>query len=250
MSTTVISPTFAALDLRRMLRNKAAMFFTVVLPAFMYVVFGLGSDEEYGSGDVAFYIMVSLACYGATTATTTVVGSAALEQQLGWGRQLALTPLRPIGFVAMKAAVAMLVAAVAVALIYLMGALTGATAPASDWVVSALVVWLGSAMFAAYGLAISLNFRGENAVSIASGLIVVLAFLGNLFSPLSGVILEIGRFTPLYGYAALARYPQTGGWTPADTHDAWWLMTANVIAWTVAFAALALVGVRRGRERT
>lgn len=240
---------YATLDLRRMLRNKATMFFAVALPAFMYVVFGLGSDDSYGSGDVAFYVMVSLACYGAATATTSVAGSAALEQQLGWGRQLALTPLRPIGLVMTKAAAAMLTAAVAAGLIYLVGGTTGATGSAGDWVVSALVVWLGSAMFALYGLAISLHFRGDNAVSIASGLIVVLAFLGNVFTPLSGVILDIGRFTPLYGYAALARYPQTQGWTPSDTHDEWWLMLANVIVWTLCFAALALVGVRRGRER-
>ena len=26
-------------------------------------------------------------------------------------------------------------------------------------------------------------------------------------------MLDLGRFTPLYGYAALARYPLTDGWT-------------------------------------
>ena len=27
-------------------------------------------------------------------------------------------------------------------------------------------------------------------------------------------MLDIGRFTPLYGYVALARYPLTDGWLP------------------------------------
>ena len=64
----------------------------------MYVVFGLGSDDPVGSADVAMYVMVSMAAYGAVTATTGVAGSAALERTTGWGRQLALTPLRPLSF--------------------------------------------------------------------------------------------------------------------------------------------------------
>ena len=59
-----------------------------------------------------------------------------------------------------------------------------------------------------------LAFRSDNSVGIASGLIVIMAFLGNVFTPMSGLILDIGRFTPLYGYAALARYPLTDGWIP------------------------------------
>ena len=112
-----------------------------------------------------------------------------------------------------------------------------------------MLVWVGSALFAIYGLAVCLVFRSENSVGIASGLIVVMAFLGNVFSPMSGLLLDIGRLTPLYGYAALARYPLTGGWTPTGAHDPLWLLVANVLAWTVIFAGAAAWGVRRGRER-
>ena len=144
----------------------------------------------------------------------------------------------------------MAVAAVPVALIYAIGAATGATGTSSDWLLSAAVVWLGSAVFAVYGLAVCLVFRGPNAPGIAAGLIVVMAFLGNVFTPMDGLLLDIGRFSPLYGYAALARYPVTDGHLPTGDHDPLWLPVANVIAWTVIFAALALLGVRRSRERT
>jgi ABC-2 type transport system permease protein len=240
---------YAALDLRRQVRDRVQMFFVVALPAFMYVVFGLGSDDPVGSGNVAMYVMVSMAAYGAVTATTGVAGSAALERTSGWGRQLALTPLRPVSFLVLKTALAMVVAAVPIALIYAIGAVTGAVGTPSDWLVSAVVVWAGSALFAVYGLAVCLAFRSENSVGIASGLIVVMAFLGNVFTPMSGLILEIGRFTPLYGYAALARHPITEGHGPAGVHDPLWLPVANVLAWTVIFAGVALWGLRRGRER-
>lgn len=253
MSTTLHTPAamagYAVLDLRRQLRDRVQMFFAIALPAFMYVVFGLGSDDRSGSGNVAMYVMISMAAYGAVTATTGVAGSAALERTTGWGRQLALTPLRPVSFIALKTGLAMAVAAVPVALIYAIGAATGASGTVSDWLLSAAVVWAGSSLFAVYGLAVCLAFRSDNSVGIASGLIVIMAFLGNVFTPMSGLILDIGRFTPLYGYAALARYPLTDGWGPTGTHDPLWLPVGNVLAWAVIFAGVAMWGLRRGQER-
>ena len=242
--------TYARLDLRRQLRDRFGMFFVVGLPTFMYLVFGLGSEDAVGSGNVAMYVMISMAAYGAVTATTSVAGSAATEQVMGWGRQLGLTPLRPLAFVAAKAAVAMTVAAIPVALIFSIGAATGARGSWDDWVLAATIVWLGSALFAIYGLAVTLAVRGSNAAGIASGMIVVMAFLGNVFTPMSGLMLDLGRLTPLYGYAALARFPLTDGWLPVGGRDPLWLPVANVLAWTVIFSLLALWGVRRSRART
>jgi ABC-2 type transport system permease protein len=243
-------PAYARLDLRRQLRDRIGMFFVVGLPTFMYLVFGLGSEDPVGSGNVAMYVMVSMAAYGAVTATTTVAGVAATEQTMGWGRQVSLTPLPSLAFVAIKTAVAMLVAAVPIALIYAIGAATGSSGNAFDWLASAGIVWLGSAVFAVYGLAMCLVFKGENAAGIASGLIVIMSFLGNVFTPMDGIILEIGRFTPLYGYAGLARYPISEGHLPIGAgHDSVWLLLANVCSWTVIFAALAVWGLRRRRER-
>ena len=240
---------YTRLDLRRTLRDRGALFFIVVLPVFMYLVFGVGGDESVGSGNVAMYVTISMAAYGAVTATTSIAGQAAQEQQLGWGRLLALTPMRPVSFLLVKAAVAMSVAAVPVLLIYLVGAFTGARAPWQDWLASGVLVWLFSGVFVLYGLAVCLIFRGPNAVAVASGAVVLLAFLGNVFIPLEGTMLAIARFTPLYGYAALARYPLTDGWTPDDSYDPLWLPVVNVAVWTVVFTLLALWGLRRSRSR-
>src|SRR5699024_9054496 len=118
-------------------------------------------------------------------------GSAALERSQGWGRQLGLTPLRDSQFVATKAIVAMIIAIIPVGLIYLVGALTGAHGTGWVWFVTALVVLAGAALFSVYGLIFGLIFRGESAVGAASGSLVVLAFLGNVFFPLSGLLLSI-----------------------------------------------------------
>jgi ABC-2 type transport system permease protein len=78
---------------------------------------------------------------------------------------------------------------------------------------------------------------------------VIFAFLGNLFIPLSGALLTFAKFTPLYGYAALARYPLTEGYLPDGSRDPLWLPIVNVLAWLAVFGVSAVLLVRRGRER-
>ena len=193
--------------------------------------------------------MVSMAVYGAVTATTTISGGAALERFQGWGRQLGLTPWSSAGYVTTKSAVAMTIAAVPVALIGLVGALTGAEATPLAWVLSLGAAWLGSAVFSAYGLAAGMAFRSESALGVAGGSLVLLGFAGNLFVPLSGLMLDLARFTPLYGVNALARYPLTGGVISEGVSDPLWLPILNVVAWALILGGVAAVLVRRRQGR-
>ena len=134
-------------------------------------------------------------------------------------------------------------------LTYTLGALTGARGTASAWVLSALLCLVGSAVFAVYGLLVGTAFTSEAAVGAASGTMVIFAFLGNLFIPLSGIMLTIAKFTPLYGYAALARFPLTEGYLADGSQDPLWVPLLNVVAWLAIFGGAAVYLVRRGRER-
>ncbi len=247
-----MNATFTLLEMRRITRDWSGMFFTAVLPAFFYLIFGATVDarsETIGNGNVAMYVMISMAAYGAVTATTSIGGQAALERQQGWGRQLGLTPLADSSYIAMKALIAMTVASVPILLTYAWGAATGASGTARAWVLSGLLCLVGSAVFAVYGLLIGTAFRSEAAVGAASGTMVIFAFLGNLFIPLSGLLLTVAKFTPLYGYAALARYPVTEGYLTDGSRDPLWVPVLNVVAWLTIFSLGAVHFVRRGRER-
>lgn len=82
-------------SLRRVLRDLVTMFFVVGLPAFMYVLFGASagySQQSAGNGNVALYVMISMAAYGAVTATVGIGGMAAVERMQGWGRQARAHP--------------------------------------------------------------------------------------------------------------------------------------------------------------
>ena len=247
--------TFLGLEIRRVLRDYPSMFFIVVLPAFFYVIFGAAqgySEQDAGNGNVAMFIMISMAAYGAATATAGIGGRAAMERMQGWARQLGLTPLRDSSFVSMKTLLAVAIGAVPIVITYVLGAATGAEGTGLAWLLSALALVIGAMVWALYGLCAGLMFGSEAAVGAASGLLVILSFLGNLFIPLSGTMLSIARFTPLYGYVALGRYPLTEGYVlDGDdlVHEALWIPMANVVVWTAILALLATWLVRRGRAR-
>ena len=244
--------TYWAIDLRRTLRDITNIFFIVGLPLVMYFVFGSAQsyrDAPVAHGNVGAVVMISMAVYGAVTATTAISGGAALERFQGWGRQLGLTPWSGAGFVVTKSAVAMTIAAVPVLTVGIAGAATGAQATPLAWVLSLGAAWLGSAVFAGYGLSAGMAFRSESALGVAGGSLVLIAFAGNLFIPLSGVMLDLARFTPLYGVNALARYPITGGVVADGVVDPVWLPVLNVVAWALILGTTAAVLVRRRRGR-
>ena len=59
--------TVLGIELKRMLRNRRTIIFTLVLPAALLLSFGgqKGWQEQAGSGNVAAYILVSMGLYGA-----------------------------------------------------------------------------------------------------------------------------------------------------------------------------------------
>ena len=219
----------------------------------MYLVFGLGADEPVGSGNVAMYVMISMAAYGAVTATTQRRRERGDRAGDGLGpparrsRRCGRSPSWPP-----RRASRWSVAAIPVSLIFAIGAATGARGNCVRLGARrGAVVWLGSALFAVYGLAICLVFRGPNAPGIASGMIVVHGVprqrlhaderLHPRPRPLHAA-LRLRRAGPLPAHRGL---PADGG-----GRDPLWLPVANVLAWTVIFALLALWGVRRSRART
>ncbi|MGO1545625.1 MAG: ABC transporter permease [Gulosibacter sp.] len=251
---------YTGFELRRNLRMYTNLLFMVGLPVAMYVIFGAMqeySTSELGSGrgNVSAQIMVSMATYGAVTATSGLAGAAAVELQQGWGRQLALTPFTRLGYITSKTIVALALAILPILAVYIVGGLMDAEMDAWIWPATGALILVGGIVFALYGLAFGLMFRSESAVSAASGLVVILMFLGNAFVPLSGVLLEIAPFTPVWGVMQLALWPLSEGVgiDPEATNGmieyALWQPITNIAVWTIVFGLIALLSARRGTSR-
>ena len=119
--------TVLGIELKRMLRNRRTIIFTLIFPAALLLVFGgqAGWQDKAGSGNVAAYILISMALYGAALTAAAGGSMVALERALGWSRQLRLTPLNPVAYIVMKATVALAMGALAIAAVNVAGLLQG-----------------------------------------------------------------------------------------------------------------------------
>lgn len=239
-------------ELLRLARDPVTLLVVVALPVVFYLGFALGVPSPGADrATVRASLMVGMAAYGAATAASTIAGQAAVDRVQGWGRQLALTPLRDGDHVLVKAAVAVGAGLLPTLVVYAAGALTGVRMAPLAWVASALVVVLGASTWALYGLAVGLAGRTQSATAAASAGLVLLGFVGDVFLPLSGGLQRLGQVTPMYGWVQLARFPVDGGRPLFDGQlaDPWWQSVLATILWWLVFAGLAVRQVARSRER-
>lgn len=260
MSTATAVPNYIGIELRRQLRMVANVTFMVLLPILLYLIFGAMQDYattelENGRGNVSGSLAISFGAYGAITGTAGLAGAAAVEMQQGWGRQLALTPFTRGHFVLSKTLVAIVLAIIPVLAVYAVGLLTSARMDLWVWFAAGAITVVTSVVFALYGLAIGLLFRSEAAVSAASGMIVILMFLGNAFTPLSGFLLDFSVYTPVWGIMQLAQWPLlegqllSNGLGEEPVQYELWQPLLNVAVWSAVFAIIAMLAMRRTTSR-
>jgi ABC-2 type transport system permease protein len=255
--TTTRTLRFTAHDLRRLVNDRAMLFFSMGLPVVLYLVFGAAmgyGDETIGTGDVRAYVMIGMGLYAGITGAVAAAGTVVIEADTGWGRQLALTPLTA-GQQLFSNVVAILVrAALPVAAVFVVGAVTGASMPGYAWALSLLLAVVVAVPFGFYGMVWTQLSPTQTSVSIASTSVVVLAFLGNMFMPMPEGLFAVGRFTPLYGAGALARWPLTGGeqsvsYGDGTVTDPLWWAVVNTVVWAAVFVVVVLALRRREKGR-
>lgn len=232
------------LEVRRMLRNRRTLFFIIVFPNIFFYLFGIAGGAARGGPGAITLVMINMAVYGAMVGTTSGGAAVALERSLGWSRQLRLTPLSPVAYIAMKVLVSMVLGAIAIGSTYLVGALNGVHLTASQWMLSAVASWGASFVFAAFGLFMGYLLPSENVMQFVGPLLAVMAMFGGIFVPLQFMpktIQTMARFTPMYGVGQLARAPVTGEITA-------WALVA-LICWTLLFGAGAAALFRRDTSR-
>ncbi len=229
------SLTVLRIELRRMLRNRRTVIFTLLLPAALTLSFGgqSGWQDKAGSGNVAAYILISMAMYGAALTAAATGSMVAMERAVGWSRQLRLTPLNPVAYILMKALIALVMGALAIATVNVVGLLQHkAQMPTHVWIASAVVTVFCTLTFAALGVFVGYIVPGENAMQILGPGLALLSFLGGLFIPLSQyapAVRHVAYWTPMYGVSEVARSPLT--------HELPWYAVANAVVWFALFVS-------------
>ncbi len=252
---TGLNPTVLGIELRRVLRNRRTMIFTLVFPVVMFLFISTqieAAGEHTATTVVGPYIMISMAIYGAIMATTSAGASVSIERASGWSRQLRLTPLNPAAYILIKVLSALLLGALATVMTFLVGWVTHkAQMPTQVWVQSALVVVVGSLVFAAFGLFMGYLLPSENAMQFLGPILAILSIFGGIFSAPIDPASTFGRIaslSPIYGLSQIAHWPLTAA-LPGATDEFLVSWVVNMVAWGLLFAGGAVWRFRKDTAR-
>lgn len=246
--------TYLGIELRRKLRNRRTLIFTIAFPVVMFCIIGLPLRETAltdtplaaGGPSVAAYIMVSMAMYGVMMSAVQTGASVGIERAQGWSRQLLLTPLNPLVNIVIKMIAGMVLGLFAVVSTYIAGAVSGIDLSLFQWVVTGVAGWLlAGAVFTTLGLMVGYLVPGENSAQITSLATVLLSFLGGLFYPVSSMpdlLQTVAKLTPVYGIGELARSPLTG-----DAFEPWALV--NALVWLGILLVATVLAFGRDTKR-
>jgi ABC-2 type transport system permease protein len=238
--------TLVRLEIRRTLRNRRFMFFSVIYPAVLFLVVAgpQGNSVVPGLGLPfgAFY-MVAMASFGALTAV--LMGNSeriAREREKGWVRQLRLTSLPGRGYVLAKIASAAVVTLPSIVVVFVVAAVEKHIHLAVwQWLALTGVIWAGSLCFAALGVAIGYLASGDAVRPITMIVYFVLSLLGGLWFPTTTYpawLQDITRYLPTRAYAGLGQAVELGGAPHAED-------VALIVAYFLVFAGGAAWLYRR-----
>jgi len=227
------STTILGIEIKRMLRNRRTIVFTLLFPAGLFFAFGGQDDwnDPAGHGNIAAYVMVSMALYAAALTAASAGAMVAMERAMGWSRQLRLTPLSPVVYIGIKAVVALVMGALAVAVVNAAGLFQGKPdMPVGRWIACAVLCVVCTLVFAALGVFVGYLVPGENAMQILGPGLALMSFLGNVFIPIddhTSLIWHIAQWTPMFGVAEITRAPLTG--------ELPWYAVVNALGWLAVF---------------
>jgi ABC-2 type transport system permease protein len=133
----------------------------------------------------------------------------AKERESGWVRQLRLTSLPGRGYVLAKTASAAVVSLPSIVFVFVVAAaVKDVRLAAWQWLALTGVIWAGSLVFAALGVAIGYLASGDAVRPITMIIYFGLSLLGGLWMPSTNFpqwLQDIAKWLPSHAYASLGR---------------------------------------------
>lgn len=232
--------TYLRYELLRTFRNPRFFVFSFGFPIVLYFVIAgpNRSDHDFGGTGLwaPVYYMIGLASFGAMMAALSSGARIAGERQVGWNRQLRITPLRPRAYLGAKVLTAYAMATVSILLLHAAGAILGVRLPAGNWLAMTALLLVGLVPFAALGIFIGHKLTVDAIGPVMGGTTALMALLGGTWFPItSGTMYDIARCLPSYWLVQASHVGIGGsGWTARG-----WIVMAIWSAVLVAVAARA-----------
>jgi ABC-2 type transport system permease protein len=186
--------------------------------------------------------MVGLTSFGTMVAMISTGTRIAAERQIGWTRQLRITPLSTRAYFRAKVLTAYMMSGLTIVLLALAGSSLGVSLPAGHWLAMVGLILIALLPFAALGIMLGHLINVDSIGPATGGGASLLAFLGGTWFPPHGFLLELGRFLPSYWLVQAAHTGLTGhGWPLRG-----WIVIG---VWSAVLAAGALYAFRRDTKK-
>lgn len=247
---TLASPATAAaiwnygrFEIRRVMRNRRYLLISVGFPLIFYLLYtgvlqGGNTTRDATKIDGTpwpTYFMVSMAAFGAFSATLNWSRVIATERSSGWVRQLQAMPLDSRAYLLTKLVVSFLTTLPVLVLVMGAGALLNHVAlPATTWPELLVALAVGSLPFAALGILLGYLLDGDSVQVGTTVALFTLAILGGMLAPVQSfpsIMVNIAHVLPSYHFANLGWNALAG--KPLDPVD-----VAVLAAYTALFGGL------------
>jgi ABC-2 type transport system permease protein len=233
-------------ELLRTFRNRRFYLFSFGFPLVFFWLLASPQHNKIISHTgltYATYYMVSLASFGTMASMIATGARIAGERQVGWTRQLRISPLSVRAYFRAKVVTGYVMALMSLVLLYISGALLGVSLTADRWLAMTGLIVVGLLPFAALGVFIGHVVNTDSVGPLMGGLVSILAFLGGTWFPItSGFLHSFGQFLPSWWLVQARNVALDGqGWSTRG-----WV---TVAAWTAILVAAAAWAYRRDTGR-
>jgi ABC-2 type transport system permease protein len=185
----------------RTFRNWRFLLFSLGFPLILFLIIG-GTNRNARLDGVPFplYFMTGMAAWGGMTAVISTGGNIANERQLGWTRQIRITPLPRLVYFQTKVLCGYLMAVLTLAVLYVAGAIVGVSLGVGAWAAMTALILVGLIPFVLLGILLGHLLTTDSLGPAMGGVTSLLALLGGAWGPLAttGILLTLVKMLPSY----------------------------------------------------
>ena len=239
--------TYVRFEFARLFRNRQNFIFSLIFPLVLFLLIGGPNRNKIVVGDVTYARFYMAGMIGFGTLAAVIAGGAriAMERQIGWNRQLRLTPLTPRAYLRTKVLTSYLLAVISLLLVTAAALALGVKFSFTDWLTTVGLVLVALVPFAALGVMLGHLIRGDSMGPVIGGGLSLFVALGGGYFPIGGGHGFMHYFVRVIPSFWLIQAGKTGiggeSWTP----EAWIV----VAVWAVVLGAGAVWAYRRDTQR-
>jgi ABC-2 type transport system permease protein len=237
--------TYTRYEMLRTIRNRRFFIFSLGFPVILFLVIaGPNRSQKLDGIPFALYYMTGMIAFGTMSAVLAGGARIALEREVGWNRQLRITPLSASVYFQAKLLTGYGMALISIALLYILGVAFGVRLTVGSWLAMTGLILVGLIPFAILGILLGHLLSADSMGPAMGGITALFALLGGAWGPLatSGALHGATKLLPSYWLVQAGKSALGGaGWSAEG-----WIVIG---VWTAVLVRIAAWAYRRDTGR-